>query len=137
MHPGLGFALPMLSVLHGMMTILWICALVSLLATGMVFGLALPASLPQWAAALLLFIVYGLLISPLKAARRVCYWSLGRPKWTWSFVFLLDAVVWLAVVAALLWLASHYFPQLREAIQAFPTLAHQAADDVRSWWQQK
>jgi len=137
MHPGLGFALPMLSVLHGVMAILWVCALVSLLGTGTVFGLALPAGLPQWAAALLLFVAYGILISPLKAARRVCYWSLGRPKWTWSFVFLLEAIVWLGVVAALLWLASHNSAQLREAIQAIPTLVHQAADDVRSWWQQK
>jgi len=62
---------------------------------------------------------------------------LGRPHWTWSFVFLLDAVVWLAMFAVLLWLAVHFFPQLGEAVRSLPSLAHQAADDIRSWWNGK
>jgi phage shock protein PspC (stress-responsive transcriptional regulator) len=136
-HPGMGFALPLLSLLHGAAKILWICALISLLATGAVFGLALPANVPVWVAALLLFIAYGILAWPLKAARRACYWGFGRPRWAWPFVFLLDAVVWLAVVAALLWLAVHYFPELREAVRSIPSLAHQAADDIQTWWKGK
>ena len=136
-HPGMGFTLPFLSLLQGAATVLWICALISLLATGAVFGLALPASVPVWVAALLLLIVYGLLVGPLKAARRSCYWGLGHPRWAWSFVFLLDAVVWLAVVATLLWLAAHYFPELRDAIHGIPALAHQAADDIQAWWKGK
>jgi phage shock protein PspC (stress-responsive transcriptional regulator) len=136
-HPGMGFALPVLSFLHGVATIIWICALISLLATNTVFRVALPANVPVWAAALVLFIAYGILVSPLKAARRACYWGLGRPKWVWSFVFLLDAVIWLAVVAALLWLAVHYFPELRDAVQSVPALAHQAADDIQTWWKGK
>jgi len=59
---------------------------------------------------------------------------LGRPKWTWSFVFLLEALVWLAVVIVLLWLALHNFPALRVAVQSIPSVAHQAADDIRTWW---
>ena len=136
-HPGMGFALPLLSLLHGAAKVLWICALISLLATGAVFGLALPANVPVWVAALLLFIAYGILACPLKIARHACYRDLGRPRWAWSFVFLLDAVVWLAVVAALLWLAVHYFPELREAVRSIPSLAHQAADDIRAWWKGK
>jgi len=136
-HPGMGFALPLLSLLHGAAKVLWICALISLLATGAVFGLALPANVPVWVAALLLFIAYGILVGPLKVARRACYRGLGRSRWAWCFVFLLDAVVWLAVVAALLWLAVHYFPELREAVRSIPSLAHQAADDIRAWWKGK
>jgi phage shock protein PspC (stress-responsive transcriptional regulator) len=136
-HPGMGFALPLLSLLHGAAKVLWICALISLLATGAVFGLALPANVPVWVAALLLFIAYGILACPLKIARHARYRDLGRPRWAWSFVFLLDAVVWLAVVAALLWLAVHYFPELREAVRSIPSLAHQAADDIRAWWKGK
>jgi phage shock protein PspC (stress-responsive transcriptional regulator) len=132
-HPGVGFALPFLSLLHGALKILFICALVVLLTTGTVFGLALPANVPVWVAALLLFIAYGILVGPLKAARHACYWGGGRPGWAWPFVFLLDAVVWLAVVAALLWLALHYFPELREAVRTVPSLAHQAAADIRAW----
>jgi phage shock protein PspC (stress-responsive transcriptional regulator) len=135
--PGIGFALPLLSLLQGSAKVLWICALVSLLATGTVFGLALPGNVPVWVAVLLLFIAYGVLACPLKLARGACYRGLGRPSWTWSFVFLLDAVVWLAVVAALLCLAVHFFPELREAVRSIPSLAHHAADDIRSWWNGK
>jgi phage shock protein PspC (stress-responsive transcriptional regulator) len=136
-HPGMGFALPFLSLLQGAATVVWICAIISLLATGAVFGLALPANVPVWVAALLLLIAYGILVGPLKFARRACYWSLGRPRWAWSFVFLMDAVIWLAVAVALLWLATHYFPELRDAVHSIPTLAHQAADDIRTWWHGK
>jgi phage shock protein PspC (stress-responsive transcriptional regulator) len=133
-HPGMGFTLPLLSLLQGLATVVWICAMISLLATGAVFGLALPPNVPVWLAALLLFVVYGVVAGPLKAARHVCYWSLRRPGWAWSPVFILDAMVWLAMVAAILWLAIHYFPELREAVQGIPAIMHQAADDIRGWW---
>ena len=132
-HPGMGFA-PLLSLLQGALTILWLCTLISLLATGALFGLVLPPNVPVWVAALMLFIAYAIVACPLKLARRVCYRSLGQRGWAWSFVFLLDAIVWVAVVAALLWLAVRYLPQVREAVQSVPAFAHQAADDIRTWW---
>ena len=137
LHPGIGFPLPLLSLLHGAVSVLWIGAMVSLLSTGAVFGLVLPANVPVWVAALLLFIIYGILAWPLKAARRACYWAYGQPRPAWSFLFLLDGMVWLAVVAALFWLAVHYFPELRVAVQSIPSLAHQAADDIHAWWKGK
>ena len=135
-HPGMG-ALPLLSLLHGAAKVLWICALISLLATGAVFGLALPENVPVWVAVLVLFFAYGILACPLKAARHACYRGLGRERGAWPFVFVLDAVVWLAVVTVLLWLAFHYFPEFREAVRSIPSLAHQAADDIRSGWKGK
>jgi hypothetical protein len=133
----MGFALPLLSLLQGAATVLLICALISLLATGTVFGLVLSASVPVWVAALLLLIAYGILVGPLKLARRSCYWGLGQSRWAWSFAFFLDAVIWLAVVVALLWLAVHYFPELRDAIRGIPSVVHQAADDIHTWWHGK
>lgn len=133
-HPGLGFTLPLLSLLQGVLSVVWVCAIISLLATGAVFGLALPANVPVWVAALLLLIVYGILAAPVKAARRMCRWSLGQPQWAWPFVFLADALVWLILVVVLLWLGAHFFPDVREAIQSLPKLLHEAADDIRNWW---
>jgi hypothetical protein len=52
-------------------------------------------------------------------------------------VLLLEAVVWLLVVAVLLGLALHYFPALREAVHSLPALAHQAIDDIKTWWNGK
>lgn len=136
-HPGMAYTLPVLSLLQGLLTVGWICAVISLLATGAVLGIALPLNVPVWVAALLLMIAYGILVMPLKAARQMCYWSLREQKWTWSLVFLADAVVWLLVVLALLWLGAHFFPEIRDAIQRFPGFAHQAADDIRNWWHSK
>jgi phage shock protein PspC (stress-responsive transcriptional regulator) len=133
-YPGIGFALPMLSLLQGLAKILGICALISLLATGAVFGLMLPTGLPVWAAVLILALAYTMIASPLKFARRACYHGMGNPGWAWPVIFLMDAAVWLMVVATLLWLAFHYLPQLKEAIESIPQVAHQAVDDVRSWW---
>jgi phage shock protein PspC (stress-responsive transcriptional regulator) len=132
-----GIALLFISLLHGILTVVWICALISLLATGAVFGVALPSNVPVWLAAIVLIVLFGLVVGPLKMARRMCYWGLGRPKWTWSFVFLLDAVVGIAVATALLWLAVLHFPELREALHSIQTLAHQGAADIRSWWNTK
>ncbi len=133
-HPGLGFALPFISLLHGGVKILWICAMVSLLATGAVLGLALPDKVPVWVAALLLLFLYGLVAGPLKMARRACYWSCGEPRPVLAIAFLADAVVALAIFAALLWLACLYFPQLSTAVHSLPGLIHQAIDDIQTWW---
>ena len=132
-HPGIGFALPLLSLLHGLAKVLWICAIVSLLATGTVLGLALPAGVPVWVAVLVLFMLYGILTVPLKAARRMCYWGFGEPRRSWSFIFLADALVWFAVVFVLAWLAFQYFPEVRDAVHSIPGHAHQAINDVQAW----
>jgi phage shock protein PspC (stress-responsive transcriptional regulator) len=136
-HPGMGFALPFLSLLNAAAMVMFLCTLISVLATGSVFGRPLPANLPVWGAAVVLFLVYGILAGPLKLARRACYRGMGPPGWSWSLVFLLDAVIWLAVVAALVCLAVHYSPEVRDAFHSLPSLVHQAVDDIRTWWNQK
>ncbi|MBN2338073.1 MAG: PspC domain-containing protein [Acidobacteria bacterium] len=52
----------------------------------------------------------------------------------WSFIFFLDAVIWLAVALVLIWLGAHHFPELHEAIRSIPGVAHEAAEDIRVWW---
>lgn len=135
-HPGMGFTLPFLSLLQGVIKILWVCALISLLASGRVFGLSL-GSLPVWGAIVLLALAYGILVSPLQAARHACSSSMNRSHWPSAFIFLVDAVIWLIMAAVLLCLAIHYFPELRAAIQSLPAVLHQAADDIRTWWKGK
>jgi phage shock protein PspC (stress-responsive transcriptional regulator) len=134
---GVGVTLPILSLLHAVVKILWLCALVSLLASGTLFGMSLPFDLPVWAELLLLFLIYGVIEGPLKIARRACYWGYGRPPAARPFVLLLDALIWFAVAATLLWLAWHHFPELSQAVKSLPALMHQAADDIQKWWQAK
>jgi phage shock protein PspC (stress-responsive transcriptional regulator) len=135
--PGLALALPFLSLLHAIVVLIWICALISLLATGMVCGLDLPANLPVWMAVLLLLIVYGILAAPLKVARQWCYHGMDRCRAPSVFAFLLDVLIWLVVAVALLWMAVHFSPELHQAFQGLPSVLHQATDDIRNWWQGK
>jgi phage shock protein PspC (stress-responsive transcriptional regulator) len=136
-EPWMGFALPFLSILSGAVMITWLCALISLLATGKVLGLALPPNVPIWVAALLLCIAYGILTGSLKTARCLFWWPrgvMGRPP---APVVLAEAFIWLLVVGVLFLLASHFFPQLHTAVQAVPSILNQAKDDIHAWWNTK
>jgi phage shock protein PspC (stress-responsive transcriptional regulator) len=135
-HPGLGIALPLFSILQAAIIVLWISALISLLATGGVFGVMLPASLPVWAGVLIVLFAYGFFVWPLKMMRRACYYDLGGPRWAWPALFFLDTAVWLAAAIALLVLAKHHLPQVHTAIHNLPAAIHQAVADIRDWWHQ-
>jgi phage shock protein PspC (stress-responsive transcriptional regulator) len=134
-HPVTSVTLSLLSLLSGLATIVWFCAFISLLGTGMVFGLALPDGLPVWAAAVLMIMVYGIVVGPMKAARRAYYWN--GPRHAWSVVALIDTLVWVVILAVLLFLAIYYFPELRQAVQTIPSLVHQAVSDIKSWCHRK
>jgi phage shock protein PspC (stress-responsive transcriptional regulator) len=136
-HPGMIYALPFLSLLNGVAMILFLCTLISVVATGAVFGRPLPGDVPVWGAVVVLLLAYGTVVGPLKLVRNACHRGPRPPGWSWSFVFLLDAVIWLGVVAVLVCLGAHFFPELRDACHNFPSLMHQGMDDIRTWWHQK
>lgn len=136
--PPPSFALPFVSMMHGLLAVLMACAVISLLATGTLLGAALPASLPVWLALLLLFFLYGLVVWPLKAARRAFYHGpLSGPPWAWSAALAVDWAVWLAVVAVLLWLAFRHLPMAQDAVHNLPTVVREAVHSVREWWNSK
>lgn len=129
------FALPFISVMHGLLAVLMVCAVITLLATGTLLGATLPASLPVWAALLLMLFAYGMVAWPLKAARRAFYHgAFSGPPWAWSAAMAVDWVVWLAVVAVLLWLAVKHLPMAQDAVHNLPTVAREAAHSIREWW---
>jgi phage shock protein PspC (stress-responsive transcriptional regulator) len=132
--PWTGFAVVSLAFLSGTVTVVWLCAMTSLLATGTLLGLALPAGLPVWAAALMLLVTYGTLAGSLKTVRWLSSWSRDPSARPPAAALLAEALVWLSVTFVLLVLASHFFPELRAAVQAVPTLIHQAENDIHNWW---
>lgn len=133
-HPWMVVALPAFSLLGGVVTVVWVCALVSLLARGAVFGVALPANVPLWLAAFLLLVTYGILAGSLKAARHLC-WPAGPAGGASAAAMLLEVVVGIMVAVVLLLLAVHFFPDLRSAAHDFPTVIRQAGADLRAWWE--
>lgn len=133
---GAGFALPLFSLLHGALTIAWIGTLVSLLATGTLFGVVLPDDMPVWGALLALLFVYGFLAWPLKAARRAFYYG-GGARSTWPVACAVDVVVWLAVAIVMVWLAVHYRTEARAAIRHLPAVIREAMHTIKDWWAPK
>lgn len=101
----------------------------------MIVLLALRGNVPVWAAAIFLLFLYAIIVGPMKAARRAYYWSLGGTRWAFPLIVLVDTIVWIAVAVVLLCLAVHYFPQLHQALESVPTVAQQAVQGVKSWWQ--
>jgi phage shock protein PspC (stress-responsive transcriptional regulator) len=136
--PAFGIALPLLSVLRRLLALLLLVGLVSLLATGALFGVLLPAGLPVWAAILLLILAYKLVVWPIRAARRAYRWSgiiglgLGYP------IFVLwDWLLWVGFLALAFWLGWHHLDQIRAAIANVPPTAHEAAAAVVRWWHRR
>ena len=131
--PGSWIALPFLSLLRAIVTLITIFALISLVTTGAVFGLALPAGVPVWVAFIALLVVYHMVVWPLKAMRHACYWG-RRPYFAAPLISPGDTIVWLGFVVLLIWLADRYVPHAHEALQQLPPAIHQAVDTVKQWW---
>jgi phage shock protein PspC (stress-responsive transcriptional regulator) len=106
-----GAALPLIGVLSAAVTVAFIIALVSLLATGEILGWSPPLDLPTWAAILAVVAAYVMVSAPLRALRYASYEALG-PRRGW-FVFW-DGVLWLALVILAWWVAARYVPGVDE-----------------------
>jgi phage shock protein PspC (stress-responsive transcriptional regulator) len=111
-----GIMLPLLGIVSALLTVVWVIALLSLLATGAIFGWELPNDTPAWIAVLALIAAYAVVSWPLRAARYASYRTVTHPGW---FV-VWDGLLWLGMVALLSWLAFTYVPAVRELIHELP-----------------
>ncbi len=109
---GLGWAV--LGILVALVTLAWLFALLSLLATGAVFGWPL-AHLPLWAAVVLLVVLYQLVVRPLRALRY------AHSPYFYAYRYrahaLADALMGLLLLAALVWLLSDHMPAVQHLLE--------------------
>lgn len=108
---GLGWAV--LGILVALLTLAWLVALLSLLATGALFGWSLP-HLPLWAAILVLIVLYQLVLSPLRALRYAH--SPHLYAYRYRSHALAEALAGLAILAVLLWLLAHHLPAVEHVL---------------------
>ncbi len=129
-------ALPFLSLVSGLVILLWLYASISLVASGTAFGLALPVGVPLWVGLVGLFVASRFIVWPLKAARHALHFNAGYGYWPRGgpMVGFVDSFVWLGMLVVLVWTADHYVPQAHEALQNLPPAVHHAADQLREWW---
>lgn len=119
---------PLLGLLRIALALVWILALVSLIATGAIFGWLIPAGIPLWAAMILLFIVYHAVTGPMRAP----YVSREGYRYNeWDGV--VDGLGVLFLVIAIGW-AYVYVPEVNafahHPIQGIEGAVHQ----VQSWF---
>jgi hypothetical protein len=118
-HPAAGawFAVPLLTLLSVVISLAGAACIISLLATGAVFGLAFPAGVPLWGGIVILFLVFHMLTWPLRAIRHAFYFGggpYGHPHFGFWSPFLP-----LLVIVGVLWYANRHVPEV---------------DAVRRWW---
>jgi phage shock protein PspC (stress-responsive transcriptional regulator) len=111
-----GIMLPLTAIVSALLTVVWVIALLSLLATGAIIGWELPSDTPMWTGVLALIAIYAVVSWPLRAARYASYRSVTHPGW---FV-VWDSLLWLGMVALLSWMALRYVPAVRELIHDLP-----------------
>jgi len=132
---GYSVAIPVLSTLKALFVFFFVFAILSLIATGSVFGLPLPGGLPVWAGVILLFLAYKVVVAPIKAMRRACYFrSLGQPYYWHPMTDLWQGLVTLGIVVLCVFLADLLVPGFHRALLALPDFLHNAADAVQQWW---
>ncbi len=132
---GLLFLLPFVAVLRALLAVAAFFAVISLLATHTVFGVAPPAGMPLWVALVLLLVIVSLVSWPLKALRHAGYWHAARgPVFVPPLFWALDAVLAIGGVVLAFWLIDRYVPQAHEALVALPSLLNQLVETVKQWW---
>ena len=129
---GAWVALPVLNTLISAVSIVGFIALISLVATGDVFGLGFFVWWPFWARLLTLIGIICLIRCPLKAIRRSYY---GYP---WGYYWgpagsLWCILKWVFVVYLVIWIFGIH-AGFHDALYHLPPKLHHAADSVQDWW---
>ncbi len=131
---GPGFVLPLFWLVNALITVVGLYAIFSLVKTGAVFGLALPAGVPLWIGIVALIVLWNVLAWPVKVLHWGASCDLGhRPRLHGPFGAFGDFLVGLCFLVLVVWLADRYLPQVHEALKQLPPLLQQALDSVQRW----
>ena len=107
----------MYAFLIAVLSVLWIWGLITIIGKGVIFGVAIPPSLPLWVALLIWFCIYGFVLAPIKAARWASYHysSGGQGQYDGHYYHphhgdSLEGIVWLSFFVVLIWGLWNYVP---------------------------
>jgi phage shock protein PspC (stress-responsive transcriptional regulator) len=122
--------LPLLRLVHVALFVLMAAVVISLVNHGGVLGWMLPPDIPLWAAVLIVFVAYQIVVAPFRAAGM---WGTpaapGSPQALFAFW---HAVAWLIGLAFIVWIASNHLPEIREFLQRIPDLVREFVHAMRS-----
>src|ERR1700690_3590902 len=131
---GAWVAAPVLTMLIAVVNIAGMIALISLVATGDIFGIGFLPWWPLWARIATLVGIVCLLRCPLKAMRRAyygyAYGCCGPSGGLWCIL------KWVLIVYLLVWIFGGH-GGFHDSLYHLPPRLHHAADSVRQWWNQQ
>jgi phage shock protein PspC (stress-responsive transcriptional regulator) len=124
-----------ISLMITTVSIVGLCAILSLILTGSVFSFGLPTGIPLWMGIILLFLIFHVIKWPLKAARHSIYYNGADGPWIWgpgSFFF---GTFWtIAFILVIVWFANHHSSRAHEVLEQVRHQTHSAVDSLREWW---
>jgi phage shock protein PspC (stress-responsive transcriptional regulator) len=116
-HPLVGATLPIFGLLIGVLTLIWIFAVISVINTHAIFGWPLPFRFPVWVAIVILIILLNVVTGPFKYMRDARYsHPYGAVVAVWA------SMAWMAFLVFLAWLAYQHAPEIQNFIQNLPNV---------------
>ena len=115
--PLVGATLPLFGLLIGVVTLIWIFAVISVINTHAIFGWPLPFRFPVWVAIVILVILLNVVIGPFKYMRHAQYSHPYGPV-----VAIWTSMAWMAFLVFLGWLAYQHSQELQNFIQNLPNV---------------
>ena len=128
------FGRPAFWLLRALLTVVAIFAIFSVHQTGRIFGLPLPSGVPHWIGIVAILVSWKAVARTLKAIQYGTYYPGGyRNQCGGPFGSLGGFLISVGFLAAVVWLADHFVPQVHEALQHLLPLLHRGIDSVQQW----
>ena len=124
---------PFLGLVNAAIAIFAIFAIHSLVKTGVVYGLALPAGVPLWVGIVSLIVIWHLIAWPFKAMQWASSYPSGGGRCTGPFGAFGDFLFGIAVFGLVVWMADRFIPQFHDVMKQMPALLHHAIDSFQHW----
>jgi phage shock protein PspC (stress-responsive transcriptional regulator) len=125
----LALLLPLFGLAHVALFVVMAAVVISLVNHGGVLGWMLPPDVPLWAAVLIVFVAYQIVVAPFRAA--AMWGSPAAPGPAQPLFAFWHAVAWLIGLAFIVWIASNHLPEIREFVQRMPEVLREFAQAMR------
>jgi phage shock protein PspC (stress-responsive transcriptional regulator) len=117
---------PIAAIMGAVLFVVFILALLSLIATQTVFGWMLPHAMPMWVGVVLLVVLYAFASTIVRAFRYGGGPARGHhPGWA-----ALHTVIWICCTLLLFWVAYMFFPGVREVIDQLTWAANLTIENL-------
>jgi phage shock protein PspC (stress-responsive transcriptional regulator) len=113
-----GIMSPIFGIINFAMFVFLAWVIYSLSTTGSVSGWTIPPEMPFWVAVMIVIGLYLVITSPLSAARHVSH----RAYRHYPSFAVISGIIWLGVVAFLIYLGSQHVSEIREFVETLPAV---------------